>query len=123
MTMEREPSADVKIFKRRGESPPHRIELLGGGLLVTVTPGAAQPQIRTPHAIAAVRGTTYVVDAAQESTSIFVIEGSVAVSKTEGEAVVTLGPGDGIDVRKDEALTAAPWPAARAAELLGRFGR
>lgn len=123
VTIEREPAADITIFKPRGDAPPRAIELLGGGLLVNVTPGSARPEIKTPHAIAAVRGTTYVVDAGADRTSVFVITGSVDVSKVEGGRGVTLGPGDGIDVQADQPLSAAQWPADRAAALLARFGR
>lgn len=123
ITIEREPAADITIFKPSGDAPPRVVELLGGALFVTVKPGSARPEIKTPHAIAAVRGTTYVVDAGADLTSVFVIEGSVDVSKIDSGGSVTLGPGDGIDVHTDQPLSAAQWPADRAAALLARFGR
>ncbi|QJF49662.1 FecR family protein [Roseobacter ponti] len=124
LTVEREKQADVTIISRPGTAPPRAIELEGGAILLDVLPGSPSTQIRTPHAIAAVRGTTYVVDAEAERTSVFVIEGEVEVRKAGDDgAIVTLGPGEGADVSAEEPLTTARWSATRVAALLARFGR
>ena len=124
LTVEREKQAGVTIVSRPGNAPPRAIELEGGAILLDVLPGSPSIQIRTPHAIAAVRGTTYVVDAEAEKTSVFVIEGEVEVRKTGDDGtIVTLGPGEGADVSAEEPLTTARWSAARVAALLARFGR
>lgn len=123
LMVEREPGTEVTIFERAGDSPPRAIELKNGAILIEVTPGSAPTQIRTPHAIAAVRGTIYVVDASQNSTSVFVIKGSVSVSKATDASTVTLGPGEGVDVGDAVSFAVTEWPSARAASLLARFGR
>lgn len=122
-TMERESGTDITILESSGDVAPRTIELKNGGILIEVTPGSAPTQIRTPHAIAAVRGTIYVVDAMENSTSVFVLKGSVAVNRIADAATVTLGAGQGIDVGDGFAFTVTEWPADRAAALLARFGR
>lgn len=123
LMVEREPGTQVTIFERAGDAPPREIELKNGAILIEVTPGSVPTQIRTPHAIAAVRGTTYVVDAGQDSTSVFVIEGSVLVSKATDASTVTLGPGEGVDVGDAISFDVNEWPSNRVASLLSRFGR
>lgn len=93
-----------------------------GAVLAEVPPGRSF-QIRTPHAIASVRGTLFAVEVTQESTSVFVLEGTVAVAPTETDGEVTLGPGEGVDVAPDTALMVREWGSARVAALLERFGR
>ena len=122
-TLEREATAGLSIAERAGDAPPRAIELQGGAALIEVTPGAAPTQIRTPHSIAAVRGTTYIVDAGPSATSVFVLEGQVDVRKRSDASTVTLGPGDGVDVTPDAPLNVVTWGAARVDELLARFGR
>lgn len=123
LTFEREPQAALRILERAGPQPPRTIEVQNGAILIEVEPGSRPTQIRTPHAIAAVRGTTYVVDAGAAETSIFVIEGSVQVRKTTDASTVSLDPGEGVDVRPGAPLEVARWGAERAAALLARFGR
>ncbi len=107
-----------------GETAP-AIDLQGGAALIEAEPGEGRPQIRTPHAIAAVRGTVYIVDVTAEQTSVFVVEGEVEVTEIGADGTpVRLGAGDGIDVgATDSPLTVRPWPDDRAATLLARFGR
>lgn len=107
-----------------GDGDADIIDLTGGAALIEVTPGGFAPQIRTPHAIAAVRGTVYAVDVSDEITSVFVVRGRVDVSAmADNAAPVGLGPGDGVDVTPGEALVVKSWGAARVAALLARFGR
>lgn len=122
-SVEREAGADLSIIERSDDAPPRAIKLDGGAALIEVTPGAASTQIRTPHAIAAVRGTTYIVDVGPSATSVFVVEGQVAVRKQTDASTVNLGPGDGVDVSPDDPLSVVTWGAPRVAELLARFGR
>ena len=85
---------------------------------------AGQPLDRlTPHAIATVRGTQFAVDVDAGVTSVFVVEGSVEVSRRDGPATVLLGPGEGVDVRPGEPLVVREWPQPRVNALLARFGR
>jgi len=100
------------------------ITLDRGATLVEVAPGTERSQIRTPHAIAAVRGTIYVVDVTADSTAVFVVRGSVEVHHQKGSARhVVLGPGEGVDVSPGTRLTVKTWGASRVDALMARFGR
>ena len=123
LKLERTPGSEITIIKGQKNAAPRAIELNNGAIFIDVVPGSTPTQIRTPHAIAAVRGTTYVVDAGQNSTSVFVIKGSVNVSKQGSATSVDLGPGEGVDVENDAPLTVKTWPENRVSELLSRFGR
>jgi FecR protein len=81
-------------------------------------------QVTTPQAIAAVRGTKWAVDAADDKTSVFVARGRVAVGRSGGGGQrVVLGPGEGVDVEQTGPLTVKRWPAARVAALMARLGQ
>ncbi len=81
-------------------------------------------QVVTPQAIAAVRGTIWVVDVQKSRTSVFVIRGRVAVRRPAVKTSIFLGPGEGVDVDNGVGtLTVGRWPAARVSALLARFGR
>ena len=123
VTIEREPTAEVKIIKRPNEAAPRAMQVQGGAILITVSPGRARPKVRTPHAIATVRGTTYIVDAGTDQTSVFVLDGDVDVRRPTDAAAVRLRAGDGTDVTLDESPSVRRWGAARAEALLARFGR
>ena len=99
------------------------IEVDGSALLIDIAPQRAPFQILTPHAIASVRGTVYVVDVGADATSVFVVEGQVGVSRADGADPVELGAGDGVDVADGQALTVRQWPQERVGALLARFGR
>ncbi|WP_298913864.1 FecR family protein [uncultured Roseobacter sp.] len=99
-------------------------DLKNGAVLLEVTPGEARPQIRTPHAIAAVRGTVFVVDVSETSTAVFVVLGEVSVSPLGADAPVALvRAGEGIDVSSQGASEVGVWGEERAAALMARFGR
>ena len=102
---------------------PTSITLREGGLLV----GAPEPprplQILTPHAVASVRGTTFVVDVDPDGTGVFVMEGAVTVARPDGREEVLLGSGEGVDVAPDDPLVVRRWPEERVTALLVRFGR
>jgi hypothetical protein len=91
-------------------------------LLVKATP-SGNFEIETETAIAAVRGTDWVIEATPERTSVAVIRGVVTVSgRTDRQATVVLrSPGQGTDVRRGSAPTPpAPWGIKRLAEILVR---
>ncbi|MEP2641800.1 FecR family protein [Roseobacter sp.] len=122
--IEMEAAAQLGFGDTPGGAAPQVLDLDRGGVLLEVAPGTLRPQIRTPHAIAAVRGTGYVVDVQDMSTSVFVLHGVVAVSHIGDEgAPVVLRAGDGVDVRVGAPLEVRRWPAGRVADLLARFGR
>ncbi|MCV3270769.1 FecR family protein [Roseobacter sinensis] len=125
VVIEMEAAAQMGFAEAESGAQPGVIDLERGAVLIEADKGEARPQIRTPHAIAAVRGTTYLVDVTADRTSVFVVEGEVSVLRTGAtEEAVVLGAGDGVDVdASDEALEGRTWPADRAAALLARFGR
>jgi ferric-dicitrate binding protein FerR (iron transport regulator) len=92
---------------------------------VLVEAGGTGPdfQIRTPHAIASVRGTVFAVEVTAEGTAVFAAEGRVRVRRFGGIDSVTLSAGQGVDVAPGEPLVTRRWGAARVEALLARFGR
>ena len=104
---------------------PEAARLDSKALLIEAPPGAVEGgfEVITPQAIAAVRGTRWAVDVAEGKTSVFVIEGRVAVTREAGTAGVELGAGEGVDVEAGDApLTVRRWGAPRVAALMARFG-
>ena len=101
------------------------VELDSRALLIEVPPrsGGNRFQVTTPQAIAAVRGTSWVVDAAEGKTSVFVVNGRVAVGRRTGSHSVTLGSGEGVDVEPAGPLTVKRWAPARVSALMARLGR
>jgi ferric-dicitrate binding protein FerR (iron transport regulator) len=101
------------------------VELLSGALLLEVPKksGGKQFQVITPQAIAAVRGTKWAVDAVENKTSVFVVNGQVAVRRRADGQNVTLRPGDGVDVDGAGPMTVKRWPSARVAALMARLGQ
>jgi len=110
-------------FVARAEGPPRLLELRRGSLLIEVEPGAEPTRIRTPNAIAAVRGTVYAIEVAPERSSVLVLRGSVQVRHRGSLASVALGPGQGVDVVTGRPLEVKTWGAARVRKLLSQFGR
>ena len=132
--IEREAAARMGLPVDDGAAGVPTVSLSRGAALVRVEPRSGGFQVRTPHAIAAVRGTTFIVDVAPSGTSVFVADGTVSV--TGAGSAVRLGAGEGVDVPSVGAaqrrrlatgdavpLRASRWGAARAAALLSRFGR
>jgi ferric-dicitrate binding protein FerR (iron transport regulator) len=100
--------------------------VLGSKALLIEVPkksGGNKFRVITPQAITAVRGTKWAVDAAENKTSVLVVNGRVAVGRRTGGHSVTLGPGEGVDVEGAGALTVKRWPATRVAALLARLGQ
>jgi hypothetical protein len=99
--------------------------LNGKALLIEVPKksGGNKFQVITPQAIAAVRGTKWAVDTAENKTSVFVVNGRVAVGRRTGSHSVTLGAGEGVDVEAAGTLTVKRWPSARVSALLARLGQ
>jgi ferric-dicitrate binding protein FerR (iron transport regulator) len=111
-------------FVNGSEGVPSRLTIEDGTVLIEIVPGSPAPQVRTPNAIAAVRGTTYAVDVDSDGTAIFVLDGMVSVGRRSGLGnSVQLGPGEGIDIAEGTPLEVKTWGAARADALLARFGR
>jgi ferric-dicitrate binding protein FerR (iron transport regulator) len=99
------------------------VELSSKALLLEVPKRETEFKVITPQAIAAVRGTRWAVDALEGKTSVFVINGRVAVGRRAGRHIVTLGPGEGVDVEATGPLTVKRWPPARVSALMARLGQ
>jgi ferric-dicitrate binding protein FerR (iron transport regulator) len=123
ITLEAEAATALGIVERQPDDRPTDVEVSNDGLYIEVTPGSGPFQIQTPHAIAAVRGTVYVVDVTDAMTAVFVREGEVSVSRADGSDAVLLTPGLGVEVSPGEPLETRRWPAQRVNNLLSRFGR
>lgn len=123
LVIEAEAGAVLALSSGTATRPPRRATVERGAVFVTARPGSGGFQIRTPHAIASVRGTRYAVDAARRSTAVFVVDGRVSVTERNQPGGVTLGPGEGVDVTPGEPLVVRTWGAARRDALLARFGR
>jgi hypothetical protein len=114
------------LADRHETGQPNELELGNGALMIEFHPSKAHPtfQIRTPYAIAAVRGTKWVVDVGSGKTSTFVIAGYVAVSRPGAADTAILRAGDGADVSPNSGpIVVKRWPAPRVRALLARFGQ
>ncbi|WP_162530064.1 FecR family protein [Stappia sp. BW2] len=123
LVIEAEAASAFSIDTAAGASRPDEVDLSADAVLIEVEPGSGPFQVRTPHAIAAVRGTIYAVDVGPERTSVFVVRGHVSVSRPDGSDTVLLAAGEGADVAPGLPFAPATWSAERAAGLLSRFGQ
>jgi hypothetical protein len=125
LTVEAEQGAHFDLLQKTRNSSPNAVSVSSRAVLVDVPPGRRGGfQVLTPHAIASVRGTTYAVDAQPKQTSVFVVQGVVAVAARRGrQAPVQLMAGQGVDVQPGQPLEVKTWGRQRAAALLARFGR
>jgi ferric-dicitrate binding protein FerR (iron transport regulator) len=121
-----EPGTDVRAVDANRDGAPDALQLANRGVLVDYeAPGRRGFQILTPHAIAAVRGTTWAVSVEGGRTSVFVVEGQVTVARAAAGRHVLLRAGEGVDVDGGGSgpLRVASWSRERVAALLARFGR
>ncbi len=123
LVFEAEAAAEIAVENAPGQVRPGAVQLTEDAVLIEVEPDSGPFQILTPHAIAAVRGTIFVVDVKQEMTSVFVVRGQVEVSRPDGSDAVTLSDGEGVEVTEDDPLTVKTWPQEKADRLLARFAR
>jgi hypothetical protein len=118
--------ADFTLLDRNRDGQPDAATLRSRALLVDVQARSGRRgfQVLTPQAIAAVRGTRWAVDVSGSKTSVFVLNGRVAVRRPNVRRGVELGPGEGVDVEAGDraALIVKRWPKPRVNALLGRFG-
>jgi hypothetical protein len=103
-----------------------RLAIVSGVLRLLVAKVAPDGnfEIESETAIAAVRGTDWVVDATPDQTSVAVLSGKVAVSGRGAAAASTVLlalPGHGTDVRRGSPPTPPiPWGPRRLADVLAR---
>jgi len=117
---------DYRLSEQKGQALPKAAQLKSGALMVEFKPGAHQRrfQILTPHAIAAVRGTTWAVEVTSEQSSTLAVSGSVDVTRANGSRRVTLQTGEGADVTAGTGpITVKRWGEKRVQALLARFAQ
>ena len=127
LSIEAESWAALETILPDAKAAPKSVSIRNRAVLIDLPKGNGPFQVRTPHAIASVRGTTYVVDATANSTSVFVVSGKVRVASTSGGQYggdkVSLGAGEGVVVSRSARLEVKKWPKVKVAALLGRFSR
>ena len=125
VTIVAENGARYTLQDRGGKGRVDTVGLSSKALLIEVLKksGGNKFQVITPQAIAGVRGTKWAVDVAEKKTSVFVVNGRVAVGRRTGNHGVTLGSGEGVDVEESGPLTVKRWPPARVSALLARLGQ
>jgi hypothetical protein len=110
----------------QGQGLPKGAQLRSGALMIDFKPSARRRdfQILTPHAIAAVRGTTWAVEVTSAQSSTLAILGSVEVTRLNGSRGVILQAGDGADVTAGTGpITVKRWGKKRVQALLARFAQ
>jgi len=123
LVIEAESIAALKSIIPSADAPPTSVNVSDRALLISLPTGQGPFQIRTPHAIASVRGTVFVVDAVAHATSVFVVKGAVEVAAKDGYETTLVNAGEGIIVSLGAPLVARTWTADKVAALLGRFNR
>jgi len=128
LVIEAEATVEIETLQpmQEGDVPgsPQSIQLNNNAVLIDLPTGQGPFQILTPHAIASVRGTTYVVDVTTEKTAVFVVEGVVAVAKDNEGVSVDLKAGEGVTVSdQNPLLEVKTWPKEKVAALMARFAR
>jgi ferric-dicitrate binding protein FerR (iron transport regulator) len=125
LTIEAAAGTDYTLTDHGRDGIPNSVILRSGALLVNAPArsGGRAFQVKTPQAIAAVRGTEWAVDVTGAKTAVFVLSGRVSVRRPAGPAV-GLRSGEGVDVEAGMApAEVKSWSSQRAATLMARFGR
>lgn len=128
LVIEAEAAARLTFIVPSQDGPPNAVRLDAGAVWIEldpaqVTPGQPAFQIRTPQAIASVRGTIYAVDVTENASAVFVAQGIVVVRERDKGKIVQLDPGEGVDIGPGKAFATRKWGEKRVVELRARFGR
>jgi hypothetical protein len=115
----------IRRYERKAADVKARLALMSGALRLLVAKVAPDGnfEVETETAVAAVRGTEWLIEATPEQTSVALMSGTVAVSaRGRPDATVVLrSPGEGTDVRRGSPpTTPVPWGARRLADVLAR---
>jgi ferric-dicitrate binding protein FerR (iron transport regulator) len=115
---------EYRIIKELTNEGAGAVRLDAGALLLKVEPRAAPRtfQILTPHAVAAVRGTTWAVEVSAVRTSTLVLSGAVRLTPRNSRRGRILRSGEGADLTSGEdSIIVKRWPAKRVEALVARF--
>lgn len=113
---------DRMVLGPNGQGVKGVISLVIGILRASLAgaPWADGFEIETRAAVASVRATDFIAEAQADKTSVFVVEGRVAVTPAVGEAV-TLDAGFGVDVTPGGGADAVKkWGAKRVEDAIAR---
>jgi len=115
----------VSHFASPEANPMVRLNLFSGVLrpLVNRTTSAGSFEVETQTAIAAVRGTEWLMEATADNTAVALLRGRVAVMSRDNRraSVLLQSPGQGTDVARGQPpKPPAPWGRQRLADLLVR---
>ncbi|HEY7089462.1 MAG TPA: FecR domain-containing protein [Tepidisphaeraceae bacterium] len=119
-------NTDYQLTGQQGQGLPKGAQLKSGALMIDFKPSARQRnfQILTPHAIAAVRGTTWAVEVTPAQSSTLAVSGSVEVTRPNRSRGVVLHAGEGADVTAGTGpITVKRWGEKRVQALLARFAQ
>ena len=121
------PSSHVEVArfapKAGGGGGEALLSLLSGIIKLIVNDGTRWGRfaVQTETAVASVRGTEWLVEAAKDASAVLVLTGSVEVASRNPGPVFTLGPGQGTDIKAGAAPTPPKiWGAARRQKALAR---
>jgi hypothetical protein len=128
LVIEAEAAARLTFIVPSPDGPPNALRLDAGAVWIEldpaqITPGQPDFQIRTPQAIASVRGTIYAVDVTEGATAVFVAQGMVVVKESAMGKNVRLDPKEGVDIAPGKAFVARTWGDKRVAALRARFAK
>ncbi|NIR60085.1 MAG: FecR domain-containing protein [Gammaproteobacteria bacterium] len=101
------------VLSAGGERDSAVLDLITGifrAIVTRVLPDAAF-EVRTQRVVAAVRGTDWMGEVSDDTFSVVVLDGAVAVQRADEEVV--LRTGDGVDVRSGEPLRKKRWGQGR----------
>lgn len=121
-----ERGARFQFSDHNGDGKADSVALNGKALLLDVDSNIVKGgfDVETPQAIAAVRGTRWVVDVYNGKTSVLVLRGRVSVRRPDARSGVSLGRGQGVDVAAGSGpLRLTRWPAKRVNALMARLGQ
>ena len=115
----------LSMYQSTSNNLTTRLNVLAGALrlLVARVTSGGHFEIESETAIAAVRGTDWLMDVTADMTGVAIITGAVVVSSTSqpGKTVVLDTPGHGTDVARGAAPTMPhAWGAQRFAKALER---
>ena len=115
----------IRRYEHKAGNVKAQLALVSGALRLLVAKVAPDGnfEVESETAVAAVRGTEWLMEATPEQTSVALMSGSVAVSaRGRRDATVVLqSAGEGTDVRRGAAPTPpVTWGARRFADVLAR---
>lgn len=104
-TIELGPNTQIQIFDKEGRKPFTRVKEYFGRVAVEAEVREVQHfAVQTPHLVAVVKGTRFVVISDETSSAVDVERGSVAVQSTETQTNVLLGVGQSAEAGLNMAL-------------------